>query len=181
MGLFASLENAHCEMWFSLRPHDLAPLGVDAIAHSPWPQTLLYAFPLEQLIYPLLERIQQESLSLILVAPDKRSALWFPEQAALCVWHRGRSDARSEAHGSVHYLPYLWGRLLVWLLKAKLFPPRLSILFTSSLYAEKWGVDALSFKVALLLALVSAKCAGELTNLSARVACCVMVTTPLRC
>lgn len=51
---------------------------------------------------------------------------------------------------------------------------------TSSLYADKWG-DALSFKVALLLALVSAKCTKQLTDLSARVACCVMVTNPLRC
>lgn len=41
--LFASHENYHCPMFFSLKDVD-APLGVDALAH-PWPRVLLYAFP----------------------------------------------------------------------------------------------------------------------------------------
>ena len=57
----------------------LPPLGVDALAHTLWPWALLYAFLTLQLILPLLERVRQEELSLILVAPENHSALWFPE------------------------------------------------------------------------------------------------------
>ena len=67
MDLFASRENTHCRWWFSLNPRDLPPLGVDALAHTPWPWALLY--PL-QLILPLLERVRQR-LSLIIVAQDR--------------------------------------------------------------------------------------------------------------
>ncbi|GAA6106201.1 uncharacterized protein LOC113086839, partial [Tachysurus ichikawai] len=53
--LFASCENAHCPMFFSLREED-APLGVDALAH-PWPSALLYTFPPLCLISPTLARV----------------------------------------------------------------------------------------------------------------------------
>jgi hypothetical protein len=119
--LFASRENTHCRWWFSLSPRDLPPLGVDALAHTPWPRALLYAFPPLQLILPLLERVRQERLSLILVAPENRSALWFPELAALsrsAPWPVPfRPDALSQAHGTVHHPPDVSGRLLVWLLR----------------------------------------------------------------
>ena len=119
--LFASRENTHCRWWFSLSPRDLPPLGVDALAHTPWPRALLYAFPPLQLILPLLERVRQERLSLILVAPENRAALWFPELAALsrsAPWPVPfRPDALSQAHGTVHHPPDVSGRLLVWLLR----------------------------------------------------------------
>ncbi|KAK0150835.1 hypothetical protein N1851_008034 [Merluccius polli] len=82
---------------------------------------LFYAFPPLQLIHPFLERIRQERLLLILVALESRSALWFPELAALsCVtpWPVPvRPDVLSQAHRSIHH--NLSGRLLVWLLRAK--------------------------------------------------------------
>ncbi len=48
--LFASQENAHCPLFFSLADKS-APLSVDALAH-PWPDVLLYAFPPLSLISP---------------------------------------------------------------------------------------------------------------------------------
>ncbi|KAK5877986.1 hypothetical protein CesoFtcFv8_025441 [Champsocephalus esox] len=52
--LFASKENAQCQMFFSM--HDLnAPLGVEVLAHV-WPPVLLYAFPPLALIPPTLAR-----------------------------------------------------------------------------------------------------------------------------
>ena len=104
------------EWRFSLNPRDLPPLGVDALTHA-----LLYAFPPLQLILPLLERVRQEGLSLILVAPENLSALWFPELVALswtAPWQVPfRSDVLSQAHGTVHHPPDVSGRLLVWLLR----------------------------------------------------------------
>ncbi len=52
--LFASRENAHCPMFFSLQD-EYAPLDMDALAH-PWPNALLYAFPPLHLIMPTLVR-----------------------------------------------------------------------------------------------------------------------------
>uniref|UniRef100_A0AAV2K2P3 ribonuclease H n=1 Tax=Knipowitschia caucasica TaxID=637954 RepID=A0AAV2K2P3_KNICA len=54
------------------------PLGVDALAHYPWPGGLLYAFPPVRLLPVLLRRIEQERRSVILVAPDNPHARWFP-------------------------------------------------------------------------------------------------------
>ena len=65
--LFASRENHHCPMFFSLKDVD-APLGADALAH-PWPKVLLYAFPPLCLIIPTLARVREHGLSLILIAP----------------------------------------------------------------------------------------------------------------
>ncbi|XP_067313977.1 uncharacterized protein [Pseudorasbora parva] len=55
--LFASRENSHCPMFFSLKDLD-APLGVDALAH-PWPKVRLYAFPPLCLIIPTLARARE--------------------------------------------------------------------------------------------------------------------------
>ena len=38
-------------------------MGVDVLAHTPWPRALLYAFPPLQLILPLLERVRQERVT----------------------------------------------------------------------------------------------------------------------
>ncbi len=46
--LFASEENTHCPLFFSLKEMD-APLGMDALAH-PWPETVI-SFPTDKL-YP---------------------------------------------------------------------------------------------------------------------------------
>ena len=54
------------------------PLGVDAFAHRPWPNTLLYAFPAVPLIPKVLDRVQEERLYMILIAPQRTSAPWFP-------------------------------------------------------------------------------------------------------
>ena len=119
--LFVSRDNTHCRWWFSLNPRDLLLLGMDALTHTPWPRVLLYAIPPLQLILPLLERVRQERLSLIKVALENRSALCFPELAALsqtAPWPVPfRPDALSQAHGTVHHPPDVSGRLLVWLLR----------------------------------------------------------------
>ncbi|KAF0027027.1 hypothetical protein F2P81_019768 [Scophthalmus maximus] len=71
--LFASHENAQCALWFSMSAQEEPPLGVDAFSHHPWPRALLYAFPPIPLIPRLLARVQEEQLSVILVAPERTS------------------------------------------------------------------------------------------------------------
>ncbi|XP_034723628.1 uncharacterized protein LOC117942325 [Etheostoma cragini] len=83
--LFASRENTQCTLWFSLSARDNPPLGVDACSHKPWPKTLLYAFPPVPLIPRLLERVQEENLLIVLVAPERTSASWFPTLNQLLV------------------------------------------------------------------------------------------------
>ncbi|XP_073725558.1 kinesin-like protein KIF6 isoform X3 [Misgurnus anguillicaudatus] len=75
--LFASRENAKCPLYFSLRDEN-APLGVDALAH-PWPNVLLYAFPPLSLISPTLERVRENALSLLLIAPHWPGRPWLAE------------------------------------------------------------------------------------------------------
>ncbi|KAK2891979.1 hypothetical protein Q8A73_017644 [Channa argus] len=57
---------------------DSPPLGVDAFSHCPWPRRLLYAFPPVPLIPRLLDRVREEYLTVILVAPRRVGAPWFP-------------------------------------------------------------------------------------------------------
>ena len=64
-------------------------VGMDALAHT-WPNTLLYAFPLVEMILSVLERVHQPWLSLTLVAPRWSAKSWYvlPEgspQADACV------------------------------------------------------------------------------------------------
>nr|XP_055051758.1 uncharacterized protein LOC129437577 [Misgurnus anguillicaudatus] len=73
--LFALWENAKCPLYFSLRD---APLGVDPLAH-PWPNVLLYAFPPLSLISPTLERVRENALSLLLIAPHWPGRPWLAE------------------------------------------------------------------------------------------------------
>ncbi len=87
--LFASRENAHCPMIFTLRDED-APLGVDALAH-PWPNALLYAFPPLCLIMPTLVRVREQRFTLqrallyspSLIAPRWPKAPWLAEIISL--------------------------------------------------------------------------------------------------
>ncbi|XP_062386517.1 uncharacterized protein LOC134075064 [Sardina pilchardus] len=109
--LFASKENTHCPLFFSMRDSS-APLGVDALAHS-WPTGLLYAFPPVELIMPTLERVRQDKLSLILVAPYWPAKPWHAEIISLLAeepWPLPlRRDLLSQAGGEIlHPRPELW-------------------------------------------------------------------------
>ena len=97
------------------------PLGVDAFAHEPWPKKLLYAFPPLNLIPPLLGRVRQERLSVILVAPDRVSALWYSEIIQMKVgqpWAIPQFwGAMSQEAGAIGALPTLGQPLQAWLLR----------------------------------------------------------------
>jgi hypothetical protein len=103
--LFASRENYHCPMFFSLRDMD-APLGIDALAH-PWPRVLLYAFPPLCLILPTLARVREQGLSLILIAPRWPKAPWLAEIIPLLYaesWRLPvRTDLLSQANGEIYH------------------------------------------------------------------------------
>ncbi|XP_047660031.1 uncharacterized protein LOC113647231 [Tachysurus fulvidraco] len=112
--LFASRENAHCPMFFSLRDED-APLGVDALAH-PWPSALLYAFPPLCLISPTLARVAVQGLSLILIAPRWPKAPWLAEIFPLLYaepWPLPLcTDLLTQANGEIFH-PHP-GRVALW-------------------------------------------------------------------
>ena len=76
--LFASEQNAKCSRYFSMQGS--ATMGLEALAHE-WPRELLYAFPPLRLIYPVLDRVRCEGLSVLLVAPHWGS--WRSEIAPL--------------------------------------------------------------------------------------------------
>ncbi|XP_060750593.1 uncharacterized protein LOC132862550 [Tachysurus vachellii] len=103
--LFASRENAHCPLYFSLVDAN-APLGVDALAHR-WPDVLLYAFPPLSLISPTLARVRERCLSLILVAPRWPSRHWVAEIVQLLSgqpWPLPpRRDLLSQAGGEIYH------------------------------------------------------------------------------
>ncbi|XP_027146580.1 uncharacterized protein LOC113748120 [Larimichthys crocea] len=103
--LFASRENAHCQLYFSLTEED-APLGVDALAH-PWPNVLLYAFPPLSLISPTLTRVRAQGLSLILIAPRWPSKHWIAEIVQVLSgqpWPLPlRRDLLSQAGGEIYH------------------------------------------------------------------------------
>ncbi|XP_034564504.1 uncharacterized protein LOC117830473 [Notolabrus celidotus] len=103
--LFASRENAQCPLYFSLSEVN-APLGMDALAH-PWPDVLLYAFPPLSLISPTLARVRQQSLSLILIAPQWTSKHWVAEITQILAdepWPLPiRRDLLTQAHGEIYH------------------------------------------------------------------------------
>lgn len=106
--LFASSENAHCPLFFSL--HDRrASLGMDALSHK-WPRLLLYAFPPLALIPPTLLRVREDSLSLILIAPHWPSMPWLADVKQLlcgCPWTLPlRRDLLTQANGQIFH-PHL--------------------------------------------------------------------------
>lgn len=119
--LFANAENAQCPLWFSLRLTDGPPLGVDAMAHRPWPSGLLYAFPPLRLLMPLLLRLRTEDACILLVAPDSPSARWYPHAVKMALmdpWPLpDRPDALVQAGGSLKSRPILGRRLMVWKLR----------------------------------------------------------------
>nr|XP_055040043.1 uncharacterized protein LOC129427314 [Misgurnus anguillicaudatus] len=103
--LFASHENTHCPLYFSLA-RDGAPMGVDALAH-PWPKALLYAFPPLSLIVPTLRRIREHGHSVILIAPRWPGRIWLAEiMQLLCdqPWPLPlRRDLLSQARGEIFH------------------------------------------------------------------------------
>lgn len=119
--LFADRSNTHCPRWFSLRPEDRPPLGVDAFAHEPWPEELLYAFPPLRLIPQFLERVRVEQARAILVAPDRRTAPWYAMLSLMSVrppWPIPQfQGALTQGAGAIRALPNLKQPLQAWLLK----------------------------------------------------------------
>ena len=120
--LFATRENSQCKLLFSLSVTDNPPLRVDAFANRPWPNTLLYAFPPVPLIPQVLDRVQEERLCMILIAPQRTSAPWFPCLQRLLSgplkelpWRR---DALSQAGGAIIGYPEIGQRLWAWPLNA---------------------------------------------------------------
>ncbi|XP_033996615.1 LOW QUALITY PROTEIN: uncharacterized protein LOC117490940 [Trematomus bernacchii] len=116
--LFAARGNAQCALWFSLKAQDHPPLGVDAFAHRPWPRGLLYAFPPVPLIPRFLDRVQEERLSVILIAPEHTGASWFPcLQRTLSgrPWEiPWRGDALSQVEGAINSHPVIGQHLWAW-------------------------------------------------------------------
>jgi len=112
--LFASRENARCELFFSLSILN-APLGVDALAHA-WPHELLYAFPPLALIPPTLARVRAFNHKQILIAPHWPAQHWLAEIfQMLCAqpWELPlRRDLLSQGAGTVFH-PHL-ERLQLW-------------------------------------------------------------------
>ncbi len=121
--LFTSRETMHCPLLFSIG-RDNPPLGTNVMAHQ-WPQGLLYAFPTFTLLHPLLQRVQVEEVSLILLGSYLASdylllgnlCVFYALDCALlqdCPWELHiQRDLLSQAHGSLfHPFPQglrLWG------------------------------------------------------------------------
>ncbi|KAI2653070.1 Transposon Ty3-I Gag-Pol polyprotein [Labeo rohita] len=112
--LFASEENAHCQLFFSLTN---APLQGDALS-SRWPKKRKYAFPPVKIMPLMLQKIREEKGTVLLVAPSWPNQLWFPELAP--PWPIPlRRDLLSQVKRSVwHPRPELWN-LHVWQVSAE--------------------------------------------------------------
>ncbi|MED6291273.1 hypothetical protein CHARACLAT_021841 [Characodon lateralis] len=78
---------------------------------------LLYAFPPVPLIPRVLDQVREEQLSVILVAPERKSAPWFPSLQQL-PW---REDALLQAGGAIRSVPELGQRLWVWSLNGSAY------------------------------------------------------------
>ena len=91
---------------FCLIMRDDAPLAVDGLAH-PWPNALLYAFPPLCLISPTLERVREQCLSIILIAPRWPGKHWLAEIVQLLSaqpWPLPlRRDLLSQANGEIFH------------------------------------------------------------------------------
>ena len=117
---FASRENTLCPLWSGVADEQAQSLGVDALAHSPWPPGLLYAFPPIPLLLPLLDRVVKEKRKIIIVAPEAPRTSWYPLLASLAL-HPPlpfplRQDALSQAGGQITRPPIIRAfRLLLWL------------------------------------------------------------------
>ena len=115
--LFASPENSHCQLFYSLTE---GTLGTDALAHS-WPLGLRkYAFPPVSLLAQTLCKIREDEEQVLMVAPFWPGRTWFPELVLLATappWPIPlRKDLLSQRRGTLwHPRPDLWN-LHVWVL-----------------------------------------------------------------
>ncbi|KAK7898546.1 hypothetical protein WMY93_019399 [Mugilogobius chulae] len=75
--LFATEENSHCPLWFSMTGPP-GPLGTDAMSQI-WPLGVLYAFPPLPLLPALLSRIRLLRAQILLVAPNWPQRPWMSE------------------------------------------------------------------------------------------------------
>ena len=118
--LFASPENAHCQLFFSLTE---GSLGTDALAHS-WPRGMRkYAFPPVSLLAQLLCKVREDEEQVLLVAPLWPNRTWISELSLLATalpWRIPlREDLLSQGQGTIwHPRPDLWN-LHVWSLDAR--------------------------------------------------------------
>ena len=117
--LFASRESTHLTMFFSIG-RDSPPLGTDALARR-WPQGLLYAFPPFGLLPSLLQRVWEEEVQLVLIAPLWPHMIWFSDIPPLVCgepWELpSRRDLLSQAQGTLFH-PFPQGlRLWAWPLR----------------------------------------------------------------
>ncbi|XP_056593677.1 uncharacterized protein LOC130412904 [Triplophysa dalaica] len=115
--LFATSENAHCPLYFSLTH---SPMGSDALTVR-WPNVRLYVFPPVKILPLVLCKIREETATVILVAPFWPNQPWFPDLSELLTappWRIPlRRDLLSQANGTIfHPSPQLWS-LHAWPLR----------------------------------------------------------------
>ncbi|KAI2655945.1 hypothetical protein H4Q32_012739 [Labeo rohita] len=108
--LFVTQETSQCHLWFYLSHQ--GSLGLDAMVQT-WPRLRLYAFPLITLLPGVLERVRQDGISLLLVAPFWPGRVWFSDLIALLdgsPWEIPvRRNVLSQAGGTIlHPRPELW-------------------------------------------------------------------------
>ncbi|MGL5102339.1 MAG: hypothetical protein ACRC6N_07310 [Plesiomonas sp.] len=117
MDQFATSENAHCPLYFTLTHSSMES---DALTVR-WPDDRLYAFPLVKILPLVLCKIREETAMVILVAPFWPNQPWFPDLSELLTepqWRIPlRRDLLSQANGTIfHPSPQLWS-LHAWLLR----------------------------------------------------------------
>ena len=121
--LFATHENAHCELWFSLVGQG-GPLGLDALS-AEWPDGLLYAFPPLPLIPQVLHRVRLGRYRILLIAPRWPGRHWFPDLLRLVhgsPWPLPiRPDLLSQAGGLIWHPKPATMQLWAWPLLSPVF------------------------------------------------------------
>ena len=114
--LFATRENAHCELWFSLVGQG-GPLGLDALS-AEWPDGLLYAFPPLPLIPQVLHRGSWGCYRILLIAPRWPGRHWFSDLLRLVhgsPWPLPiRADLLSQAGGRIWHPKPATMQLWAW-------------------------------------------------------------------
>ena len=120
--LFASEANAKCSRYFSVQGQ--STMGLEALAHE-WPRVLLYAFLPLRLIYPLLDRVRRQGLSVLLIAPGWGS--WRSEIAPLLHENPWRlpplTNLVSQAAGTILHPRPVEQVLWVWPVRGNPSPP----------------------------------------------------------
>ncbi|CAM4608132.1 unnamed protein product [Leuciscus chuanchicus] len=143
--LFATCENTHCRMFFSL---SRSPREGDALT-ARWPKVCLYAFPPVKILPMMLCKIREEKAAVTLVAPNWPNQPWFADLVELLAgrpWEIPlRKDLLSQASGSIWQPPCvavagLLSGLDTLHLRALRTIAEAQALSTRRLYALKWVV-----------------------------------------